>query len=132
MGCYERIKKCANERKISITNLEKECGFGNGTIGKWQKHNPILKKLQVVADYFGKPIEYFLNGDNASVHHNGNVLTNCISESDNAILFISGEECEFSKQELELVAAYRTLGIEKQAKLIQYLLQLKSDKSENN
>lgn len=58
-------------------------------------------------------------------HHNGNYLSNSINESDNAILVISGDKNDFSRQELELVATYRTLGIEKQAKLIQFLLELK-------
>lgn len=58
-------------------------------------------------------------------HHNNNYLSNVINESDNAILFVSGDKHDFTRQELELVAIYRTLNIQKQAELIEYLLKLK-------
>ena len=45
MTLYDRIESCARERKISITNLEKEVGFGNGTIGKWKDSVPKADKL---------------------------------------------------------------------------------------
>lgn len=124
MGLYERIKKCADERKISITNLEKAVGFSNGTIGKWKKSEPKASTLYQVASYFNKPIEYFLVGESASDKNSHNVLTNSINESDNATLIIH-QSNDFSKQELELISTYRELGIEKQAELIQYLLNLK-------
>ena len=124
MGLYERIKKCADERKISITNLEKAVGFSNGTIGKWKKSEPKASTLYQVASYFNKPIEYFLVGESASGKNSHNVLTNSINESDNATLIIH-QSNDFSKQELELISTYRELGIEKQAELIQYLLNLK-------
>lgn len=124
MGLYERIKKCADERKISITNLEKAVGFSNGTIGKWKKSEPKASTLYQVASYFNKPIEYFLVGESASGKNSHNVLTNSINESNNATLIIH-QSNDFSKQELELISTYRELGIEQQAELIQYLLNLK-------
>lgn len=124
MGLYERIKNCADERKISITNLEKVVGFSNGTIGKWKKSEPKASTLYQVASYFNKPIEYFLVGESASGKNSHNVLTNSINESNNATLIIH-QSNDFSKQELELISTYRELGIEKQAELIQYLLNLK-------
>ncbi len=129
---YERIKQCANERKISITNLEKALGFGNGTIGKWKTYMPSTTKIQKVADYFGKPIEYFLQGEEPAMQNVGNVLNNSINESDNAVLIIHQDEenSGLSKQELEIISTYRELGIAQQAEFIQFLLKLKSDKSE--
>lgn len=125
MNIYGNIKSAANQVKISITNLENACGFKNGTIGKWKTSVPKVDNLYKVAQYLHKPLEYFLTGEENSSHHNGNVLNNSINESDNSILVISDKQCEFSKQELELVATYRLLGIEKQARLIQFLLDLK-------
>lgn len=130
MDLYERIKKCADEKKISITNLEKAVGFSNGTIGKWKISEPKASTLYKVASYFGKPIEYFLIGETAAMRNNHNILTNSINESDNAVLFIGQGESDFSKQELELIATYRSLSIRKQAEMIQYLLRLQSEESE--
>lgn len=130
MGLYERIKQCADEKKISITNLEKAVGFSNGTIGKWKNSEPKASTLYKVASYFGKSIEYFLIGETGMMRNNHNVLTNSINESDNATLIINQEKGDFSKQELELIATYRSLNIRKQAEMIQYLLRLQSEESE--
>lgn len=126
MNIYENIQKAAKQAKISITNLEIACGFKNGTIGKWKISIPKVDNLYKVAQYLNKPLEYFLVGETTSggKTHN-NVLTNSISESTNATLIINQPANDFSKQELELVATYRELSIEKQAELIQYLLELK-------
>lgn len=62
-------------------------------------------------------------------NHSNHHLFNTINESPNATLNIS-ENNGFSKQELELVSVFRSLGIKEQAEFITYLLKLKSDKSE--
>lgn len=55
-----QIEKCCKEKGISISALEKACGFGNATIRNWDKSMPRVDNLQKVADYFNVPIEYFL------------------------------------------------------------------------
>lgn len=56
----EKIKALCQEQDISIAKLEKECGLGNGVIGRWDKSSPSVHNLKAVADFFGKPVEYFL------------------------------------------------------------------------
>uniref|UniRef100_A0AAU8AZH8 Repressor protein n=1 Tax=Dulem virus 35 TaxID=3145753 RepID=A0AAU8AZH8_9CAUD len=56
----EKIIELCKENHISISKLEKECGFGNATIRGWKESNPNVANLKKVADYFGKPLEYFL------------------------------------------------------------------------
>lgn len=51
------IRDLAKEKNISITNLEKEAGLGNGTIGKWSNANPSVKNLKAVADVLGCGID---------------------------------------------------------------------------
>jgi len=57
---YDKIKEVCKEKGISVSAVEKELGFGNGTITKWNKSMPNVYSLKKLADYFGKPIEYFL------------------------------------------------------------------------
>lgn len=57
---YEHIKGLCDLKKISITFLEKELGFGRGTIQKWKNSSPSVENLQTVATYFKKPITFFL------------------------------------------------------------------------
>ncbi len=131
MTLYERIQLCAKEVKISLTDLEKECGLGNGTIGKWKDSVPKADKLYAVAKYLKKSVEYFLTGEETICgNNNHNILTNSINESPNSFLYINNHTLSLSKQELELILTYREMTIKQQADLINYLLTLKSDKSE--
>lgn len=57
---YEKIETVCKERSISIARLEKDCGIGNATVRRWDKSFPRINTLKKVADYLGKPIEYFL------------------------------------------------------------------------
>lgn len=57
---YERIKALADERGISISAIERECGLGNATIKGWKECTPSALNLKKVADFFGISIEYFL------------------------------------------------------------------------
>lgn len=56
----KKISKLCEERKISISKLEKECGIGNGTIGRWKDSTPTVDKLKKVADYFGVTLDELL------------------------------------------------------------------------
>jgi len=49
---FDNIKQLCDKKGISISKLENECGFGQGTIYKWKKVSPSLGNLQKVADYF--------------------------------------------------------------------------------
>lgn len=57
---YENVKKLCNERKVSISSLEKELGFPRSSIRKWNKNTPGVKKVQKVANFFNVPIEHLL------------------------------------------------------------------------
>ncbi len=59
MSIYQRIKDLANEKKISIRELEKQLGFSNGAVNKWEIKAP-SDKLEAVADYFGVTTDYLL------------------------------------------------------------------------
>lgn len=50
MIIYDKVKKLADERNISIYALERKAGLKNGAISKWQASSPTLKSLQAVAN----------------------------------------------------------------------------------
>lgn len=58
------IQKLCKEKGISIFKLEKELGFGNGTIYKWDKSSPAVDKLKRVAEYLGVSTDFLLYGFN--------------------------------------------------------------------
>lgn len=57
---FEKIQKLCTEKNISIAFLEKETGLANATIRGWQASSPRVDTLKKVADYFEKPLEYFI------------------------------------------------------------------------
>lgn len=59
----EKISKLCMEEGISTAQLERSLGLGNGTIGKWNTVNPSLKKVAVVARYFGVSIDDLVSDD---------------------------------------------------------------------
>lgn len=56
MGVYDHVKQLCDDRGIAVTQLEKELGFGRGSIGKMRKSKPSADRLQKIADYFGVPV----------------------------------------------------------------------------
>jgi len=57
---YDKVSALCREKGIRISELEKECGLRNSTVRKWKESIPRADRLKKVADYFGKPMEYFL------------------------------------------------------------------------
>ena len=63
MTLLDRIRILCAQKGISIAKLERTLGFGNGSIGRWDKSSPSIDKLQTVADYFGLPMDLLLARD---------------------------------------------------------------------
>lgn len=64
MNLRDRIKELANQRKVSVAELERDLGFGNGSISKWNKQSPSTEKLKQVADYFQVSLDYLVGRSN--------------------------------------------------------------------
>lgn len=70
MTTYEVIIKLCKQKGIAPTALERELGFGNGSIGKMKTMGTSAKRLQILADYFGVSVDYLVTGNEAI--ENGN------------------------------------------------------------
>lgn len=66
MSTYETIKTLCKERGIAVTVLEKELGFGRGSIGKLRNSQTSAERLQKIADYFNVTVDYLVNGPDVS------------------------------------------------------------------
>ena len=57
-----RIKELREERGLSQAKLAKELGVGTGSVGMWESTQeiPPVKKLLVIADYFGVSLDYLV------------------------------------------------------------------------
>ena len=60
MLIYKNVKKICDEKGISISQLEKEAGLGNGTIGGWRNSMPRLDNIKSVADVLKVKVDKLL------------------------------------------------------------------------
>lgn len=61
----DRIRVLCVKNKTSITKIEVELGYANGTIGKWAKgkRRPPLEKVTAIAARLNTTPEYLYEGD---------------------------------------------------------------------
>lgn len=57
---YKNIQKLCKEKGVTVAEVERTLGFGNGIIGRWRESVPRIDNVKKVADYFGVTLEYFL------------------------------------------------------------------------
>ena len=57
-----RIKELREERGLSQARLARELGVGTGSVGMWESTSeiPPVKKLLLIADYFGVSLDYLV------------------------------------------------------------------------
>lgn len=66
MSVYEKVKELCVAKNITITALERDLGWGRGSIGKLQKGgNTSTERLQALAEYFGVSTDYLLGVQNS-------------------------------------------------------------------
>ena len=54
------IRALCKERKITIAELERNTGLGNGVIARWDGASPRIEGVKAVADYFGVSVDDLL------------------------------------------------------------------------
>ena len=64
----DRIRQLCVKNHTSITKIEVELGFANGTIGKWAKgkRKPPLEKVLAIAETLNTTADYLYNGQKES------------------------------------------------------------------
>lgn len=62
----ENIKSLCSRNKVSIAELERSVGIGNGVISTWDKGRPRVDKIKAVADYFGVTVDWLLEAHDSS------------------------------------------------------------------
>lgn len=60
---YDNIKKICLEKKIAISEMERDLGFPRSYVCKWNENEPGIRKVQKVADYLHVSIEDLLENN---------------------------------------------------------------------
>lgn len=66
MNSVERVKNICKERKIAISKLEKDLGYGNGYISQLRKGIFPADRLMEICEYLHVSPEYILTGKEKS------------------------------------------------------------------
>jgi transcriptional regulator with XRE-family HTH domain len=62
----ENISALCKDRGVTIAEVERSTGLGNGTIRRWNELNPRTDRLKLVADYFGVTVDDLLKEGGAA------------------------------------------------------------------
>lgn len=59
----ENVRRKCRERGITLAELERATGIGNGVIARWEGSSPRVDNVQKVAEYFGVTVDELLAAD---------------------------------------------------------------------
>lgn len=60
MTILDIIRSLANDRKVTLAELERNLNFSNGSLRKWETSTPSGDKIEKIADYFNVSTDYLL------------------------------------------------------------------------
>jgi transcriptional regulator with XRE-family HTH domain len=75
MPLVERIQDLCDSKGINLSNLQKDLGFSNGTIYRWNTSMPSADRLLKVAQYFDVTVDYLLGKEK----NNTEIITTSVS-----------------------------------------------------
>jgi transcriptional regulator with XRE-family HTH domain len=67
-GMLETIKQLCKERDIGFATLERELGFGAGSVRRWGVSPPSIDRVAKVAEYFGVTLDFLFYGKTKKAH----------------------------------------------------------------
>lgn len=74
MTILDRIRSLANDRKVTLAELERNLDFSNGSLRKWGTSTPSGDKIEKVADYFNVSVDYLLGRTQNPYTSNDNLM----------------------------------------------------------
>lgn len=57
---YDKIKEVAKTKSLSIYRIERDLGFSNGSLRKWNNSTPSATSLKKVANYLNITLDELL------------------------------------------------------------------------
>lgn len=69
MELLDRVKLLIDGKGMTVAELERRAGLGNGTLRNWDKSYPSVDKVQRVAKVLNTSIDYLITGVENSKKH---------------------------------------------------------------
>lgn len=104
MTTFERIKKLAKKRDVTLQKVANDLGFGESTLYKWKKQTPNGEYLSKVADYFHVSVDYLLGREDEQKMQDQKDLKKFLDDNLNAGMTYDGENLTEEQKERLKVA----------------------------
>ena len=101
----EEIKALCTQNRTSIKAIERELGFGNGSIRRWDTNAPSYDKIEKVAKHFNVSVSYLL-GEQEKPTLSGE-LSDARKQLDAALDDMSDEELQFLMSKIKAIKEMR-------------------------
>lgn len=118
-----RIKNKCKEKRISINQLTKDCGFGKNLINDMETKNtsPSVDKIITIANYLQCSINYLLEVPEKAGYNNGDNSTQTIGNGNNVNSTIGS--C-VDGMEKEMIDEFKKLKFGDKVKVINLIAEL--------
>lgn len=100
MSTFDRVKKLADKKRISIVELEEKVGFSKNSIYSWKKNKPSAEKLESVADYFNVSTDYLLGRTDNPYLDLSDKREKTVEEALNSVMSYDGEPVTDNDREI--------------------------------
>lgn len=114
MTLVEKIRTLANQRDMSLPQLESALGLGNGTISRWKTSSPNTDKLRKIADFFNVSMDYLLDRDSFLTKRDTKEISELLENTEQLLkqdgLMFDGNPA--SPEEIESIISAMKIGME--------------------
>ena len=101
------IKELCSQNNTSIKALERELGFGNGSIRRWDTNAPAYDKIEKVAKYFDVSVSYLLGEEKEKPTLSGEQISDARKQLYAALDDMSDEELLFLMSKIKAIKEMR-------------------------
>lgn len=139
----DKIITLIKEKGLNVSTVEKQLGFGNGSIKRFKTNSPSIDKITKISNFLNVSVDYLLGlSDNPNIqlkavnNQSNNSITNTgIIKGNNSANLIVGnnntyksdnetKKQELSKQALELAEIFDNLGIREQNEILSAIFEI--------
>lgn len=122
-----RIKNIAKSKKISIAELQENCGLGKNAINQLSDSQEGMKSknIYMIADYLNVSVDYLLG---RTEEPTSKAINNSYNKNGNNSVQTVGGTSEFSKRDVEILQKINSLDFKEYVDVINYINEIIKNK----
>ena len=96
----ERIYYLAHQRNLSVRKIERDLGWSDRSISKWDTNRPSIDKVKALADYLGMSIDAVIGYESKPESDLNKLaeIASWLTEDDLAAMIVIAEQLKKSKE----------------------------------